>query len=396
MNKPAALRQAVRKPVLILSFTMLVVSLGYSMALPVMPFYIERLGAGGREMGWLTASYAMMQFICAPLWGVLSDRIGRRPVLTAGVLGYAVTLLMFGLASSYWMLFAARSLSGILSSATMPTAMAFIGDSEVEAERSRGMGQLGAAMGLGVVIGPLFGGLLSAEILALPFFVGAGMAFLAFLLVVFVLPEPLQPVRSSRDGGLINREIRRILFTPAGALLLLVFLLSFGMTGYQGIAGLYVVHKFNFSTQQVGSMWMVMGAMLVVAQGMLVSPLTRRFGEPALIAAGCAAAALGLLGLSLAGGYGSTLAVLAFFSLALGVIGPALNAYLSRFVGDRQGTVMGLNSAAGSLGKVAGPLAAGYLYEVNIEYPFGSSAAALLLGVVVFAAGLRSRKGITN
>src|SRR5690554_6089291 len=307
MNKPAALRQAVRKPVLILSFTMLVVSLGYSMALPVMPFYIERLGAGGREMGWLTASYAMMQFICAPLWGVLSDRIGRRPVLTAGVLGYAVTLLMFGLASSYWMLFAARSLSGILSSATMPTAMAFIGDSEVEAERSRGMGQLGAAMGLGVVIGPLFGGLLSAEILALPFFVGAGMAFLAFLLVVFVLPEPLQPVRSSRDGGLINREIRRILFTPAGALLLLVFL--------------------------------------------------RRFGEPALIAAGCAAAALGLLGLSLAGGYGSTLAVLAFFSLALGVIGPALNAYLSRFAGDRQGTVMGLNSAAGSLGKVAGPLA---------------------------------------
>jgi DHA1 family multidrug resistance protein-like MFS transporter len=159
-----------RRPTLILSFTLLVVMLGYGMVVPVMPFYIELLGAGGHELGWLMATYALMQLICAPLWGMLSDRIGRKPVLTIGVLGYAISLLLFGLATDFWILFVARSLSGILSSATMPTAMAFIGDSTHEQERSRAMGQLGAATSIGVVAGPLLGGLLSADSLALPFF----------------------------------------------------------------------------------------------------------------------------------------------------------------------------------------------------------------------------------
>lgn len=116
------------KPSTILSFTLLVVMTGYSMVMPVMPFYIEKMGAGGRELGWPMASYSLMQLICAPAWGMLSDRIGRKPVLTIGVLGYAITLFLFGLANQLWMLFLARSLSGILSSATMPTAMAYIGD----------------------------------------------------------------------------------------------------------------------------------------------------------------------------------------------------------------------------------------------------------------------------
>src|SRR5512132_184357 len=103
-----------RASIPILSFTLLVMMLGYGMVLPIMPFYIEKLGAGGRELGWLMSTYSLMQLICAPLWGVLSDRIGRKPVLSCGVLGYAITLFMFGLATKFWMLFLARTLSGIL------------------------------------------------------------------------------------------------------------------------------------------------------------------------------------------------------------------------------------------------------------------------------------------
>jgi MFS transporter, DHA1 family, multidrug resistance protein len=176
-----------RRPALILNFTLLVVMLGYGMVLPIMPFYIQQQGAGG--LGWLMESYALMQLIFAPLCGMLSDRVGRKPVLTVGVLRYAVSLLMFGLATNFWMLFVARSLSAILSSATMPTAMAFIGDTATEKERSGEMGQLGAAAGIGVVAGPLLGGWLSADSLSPPFFVSAGMAFLAFLLVIVILPE---------------------------------------------------------------------------------------------------------------------------------------------------------------------------------------------------------------
>ena len=364
--------------------------LGYGMVLPVMPFYIEKLGAGGRELGWLMATYSLMQLICAPLWGMLSDRVGRKPVLTLGVLGYAITLLMFGLATRFWMLFVARSLSGILSSATMPTAMAFIGDSAPEKERSGGMGQLGAAMGIGIVVGPLVGGLLSAHSLSLPFFVGAGLALIAFLLVILILPESRCPQPGATKKASLTRDaLRQVLLSPAGLLLLLIFIMSFGLTSFQGITGLYVVDKFGFDTKQVGAIWMVMGVMLIIVQGGLMGPLTRRFGQLPLIIAGLAGGALGFLGMSLAVDYLTTLLAVGLFTLALALIGPALNAYISTFAGERQGTVMGLNSAATSLGRVVGPLWAGYLYETNIEYPYLSGAGALVLALLVYVAGMR-------
>lgn len=381
------------KPVLILSFTLLVVMLGYGMVLPIMPFYIKALGAGGRELGWLMATYALMQLIFAPLWGVLSDRVGRKPVLAVGVLGYAISLLMFGLAATFWMLFAARSLSGILSSATMPTAMAFIGDAAPEKERSGGMGQLGAAMGIGVVAGPLLGGWLSTGSLSLPFFVGAGLAFVSFLLVIAILPESHAPRPSAEQTAPITRDgLRALFFSPAGILLLLIFIMSFGLTGFQGITGLYVVDKFDFTTTQVGAIWMIMGGMLIVVQGALIGPLTKKFGEMALIAAGLVGGALGFLGMSLAADYATTLLAVAVFTLALALTGPALNAAISAYAGERQGMLMGLNSAAGSLGKVAGPLWAGYLYEANIEYPYLSGAATLLLALLVSVAGMRAAR----
>jgi MFS transporter, DHA1 family, multidrug resistance protein len=379
-----------RRPVLILSFTLLVVMLGYGMVLPVMPFYIDRLGAGGRELGWLMATYSLMQLMCAPLWGVLSDRVGRKPVLALGVLGYALSLLLFGLATRFWMLFVARSLSGILSSATMPTAMAFISDSAPEKERSAGMGRLGAAMGIGVVAGPLLGGFLSADSLSLPFFIGAGLAFFAFLLVLLILPESHPPQPAAAQQTPLNRAaLRQIVLSSAGVLLLLFFIMSFGLAGFQGMMGLYVVDKFGFDTRQVGAIWMVMGGMLILVQGGLTGRLTGKFGELPLILAGLAGGVLGFLGMSLAVDYLTTLMAVGLFALALALIGPALNAYISTFAGDHQGALMGLNSAANSLGRIAGPLWAGYLYEVNIEYPYLSGAGALILGLLVGIAGMR-------
>src|SRR5512147_977963 len=183
------MNSASRKNLFILSFTLLVVMLGYGMVMPIMPFYIEHFGAGGMELGWLMSTYSLMQLICAPVWGILSDRYGRKPILSVGVLGYAVTLFMFGLAKTFAMLFIARSLSGILSSATMPTAMAYIGDNAPQKEKSKGMGQLGAMTGVGVILGPLLGGFFSADSLSLPFFIGSALAFIALLLVIFLLPE---------------------------------------------------------------------------------------------------------------------------------------------------------------------------------------------------------------
>ena len=146
-----------QRNILILSFTLVVVMLGYGMVIPIIPFYVENMGAGGTELGMLVASYALMRLVFGPIWGSLSDRIGRKPVLMIGVFGYAIAMFFFGLATQLWMLFAARVLSGILSSATAPTTMAYIGDSTPEEERGGGMGMMGAAVGLVKALMPRMG-----------------------------------------------------------------------------------------------------------------------------------------------------------------------------------------------------------------------------------------------
>jgi DHA1 family multidrug resistance protein-like MFS transporter len=383
------MNSAARKNVRILAFTLLVVMLGYGMVMPVMPFLIERLGAGGKELGWLVSTYSLMQLICAPLWGMLSDRTGRKPIIAIGVLGYAVTMFLFGLASEFWMLFVSRTLAGMLSSAAMPTAMAYISDNAPESERSGGMGQLGAAIGAGVIAGPLLGGLLSSRSLSLPFFVGAGLAGLSFLLVLLLLPES-RPNREAAGKQLLRwQDLRRVFSSPAGLLLLLIFIMSFGLANFQGIIGLYAVDKFGFTTGQVGALWMVIGAVLVLGQGGLTGPLTRRFGELPLIRAGLAGGAVGFMLISLAVNFTSLLLALGFFTLMLALIGPALNSHISRFAGEQQGTVMGLNSAASSLGRVVGPLLAGPLFDLHVEYPLWSGAVTLLLGSILAVSRLR-------
>lgn len=376
------------KPVYILSFTLLVVMLGYGMVLPVLPFLIEKLGAGGSEMGWLMSSYSLMQFIFAPIWGSVSDRIGRKPVLVVGILGYAVSLFMFGLAQSFTVMFIARVLSGVLSCATMPTAMAYIGDQVSEEGRSAGMGKLGAAMGIGVVLGPIIGGLISKDSISLPFFIGSGLAALAALLVMLIVPASRPEQKSTAGEGRRNpllgfSRFSAIAGSAAGILLLLIFIMSFALANFQGIISLYVVDKLHLQVTQVGIIWMLLGGVMVVAQGALTGPLTKRFGEVRLIRMGLMGGVLGLFGMSKAGSFFMVMVALGLFSLSLAVMTPALNARLSRFGTGQQGALMGMNSAISSLGRVVGPLWAGYLYDLNYEWPFISGAVILAIGSLI-------------
>ncbi len=175
----------------------------------------------------------------------------------------------------------------------------------------------------------------------------------------------------------------RILLSPAGILLLLILIMSFGMTNFQGMIGLYAIDKFAFDTKQVGSIWMLMGIILILGQGALVGPLSRRLGELQLIKIGLLGGALGFVAVALAVDYLTVMLALSFFILALSVIGPSLNSYISTFAERQQGTLMGLNSAFTSLGRVIGPLWGGYIYDVNVAYPFLSGAATLALGLLV-------------
>ncbi|MGD2254020.1 MAG: MFS transporter, partial [Anaerolineales bacterium] len=236
-----------RRQLLILSFTLVVVTLGFGLVMPIIPFYMELLGAGGTELGLLVASYAVMRLIFGPIWGSLSDRVGRKPILMIGVLGYGITMIGFGLATQLWMMFVARILAGVLSSATAPTTMAYISDSTSEEDRGGGMGMLGAAGGLGAIFGPAVGGLLAERSLSLPFFIAAGMSFLALILVVVLLPESLpQGDRAPRTTDRPVFDLRgwwKALFSPIGPLLALTFLVTGGLMIFYGILGLYALER---------------------------------------------------------------------------------------------------------------------------------------------------------
>ena len=213
---------------------MVVVMLGFGIIIPILPFYIESMGASGKELGLLMAAYAFMQLIFAPMWGSWSDRIGRKPILLVGVLGSALSLLMMGLASQLWMLFAARILAGVLSSATLPTAMAFVSDSTSDEDRGGGMGLIGAAMGVGMILGPGLGGWLAAIDLSFPFYLAAGLSFLVMIFIYFALPESLPEDRRSKETSKIKGlDVKQLWLALRGPLGYLMFL-SFLITGWFG------------------------------------------------------------------------------------------------------------------------------------------------------------------
>jgi len=375
-----------RKALYILFFTLIVVMLGFGMVMPIFPFLLDRLGGSGDDLGLLIALYAIMQLVCAPVWGSLSDRIGRKPVLMISMVGNGLTLLLFGLSTRMWMLFVARTLSGLLASATMPAAMAYIGDNTAEQDRGGGIGQLGAAAGLGIILGPALGGWLAGDSLAAPFFIAAGLSLVSLLLIALLLPESLPQATRRREGRvrLVNpRELWRALRGPLGILLVMAFLVSFGAINFQAIFGLYAKEKFGYGPEQVGVILTIVAVVGALIQGTLTGPLTRRWGEVAVIKVCLLTNALGFLVLLTANSYPTVLLTTGFYTLSHTLLRPAVQALTSRRAQVEQGVVMGLNSSFMSLGQIAGPLWAGLAFDRNVDYPYLSGAGVMFVGFLI-------------
>jgi DHA1 family multidrug resistance protein-like MFS transporter len=376
-----------RKNLFILAFTLVVVTLGFGVVMPIIPFYMEQLGAGGTELGLLVASYAVMRLIFGPIWGSLSDRVGRKPILMIGVLGYGITMVGFGLATRLWMMFAARILSGVLSSATSPTTMAYIGDSTSEEDRSGGMGILGAAAGLGTIFGPALGGLLADKSLSTPFFVAGGMSLLALILIAVLLPESLKETdrtSSQSDDPILDlRAWWNALFSPIGSLLILVFLVTGGLMIFYGILGLYALERFEYGTSQVGVIFTVLGLVTAIGQGLLVGPLTKHYGDLAVIKVGFLLSAASLLIVMLADQYFTLLVTIGFFSLCNALLIPAITSLTSKRTTLSQGVTMGLSNSFISLGRIFGPLLGGVVFDLNWGLPFVSGSVVMLIGFFV-------------
>jgi MFS transporter, DHA1 family, multidrug resistance protein len=394
--KTRTMKTTNRRNLFILVFALLVVMLGFGMVIPVFPFLIDKLGASGSALGLLVATAALTEFLFGPIWGSISDRVGRKPILMIGMFGYALSMFLFGLANQLWMLILFRALSGVLSSATVSTTMAYIGDSTSEKARGGGMGILGAVGGAGTIIGPGIGGLLAGGSLSTPFFVSAILALLSLLLVATLLPEslPVDMRASSEQKIKLIRfdELWRALTGPIGLLLLIAFLATFGTSNFESIFGLYMLRKLDYGPGQVGGILALVGGIALIGRGLLTGFVTGHWGEPTVIKASLIVGAAGFILLLLANTYVTVLLTTGIFTCSITLLRPSIHSLTSKRTSVGQGASMGLSNSFVSLGRVAGPLYAGAVFDINPNYPYLSG--ALILCMVFIMSLVWVKEGI--
>jgi MFS family permease len=374
-------------------FLIVVVDLvGFGLVIPLLPFYAVRLAASPQEVTALVAIYSLTQLLTAPLWGRLSDRVGRRPVLLVSLAASALAYLWLGSATALWMLFAARAVAGACAG-NIAAAQAYIADVTGPEERARGMGLIGAAFGLGFMIGPAFGGLLAgndpvAADLETPAWVAAGLSAVALLGVAVLLPESLSAncaggaAARGRIGAVLGVVRRPVL----SRLILVNFLVLLAVAGMQSVFAIWAMPQLGWGPRQVGYVFAYIGLVSVILQGGLIGRLAGRFGEERLLLCGLVLIVAGLLALPFAYHLPALTSAVTGLALGMGLTQPSLNSLISRLAGrEEQGEVMGVAQSVGSLSRVLGPFAAGFFFAAfgrNTPYFL----AALLVAVTLLLA----------
>jgi len=399
--------------------TVLLDMIGLGIIYPVLPELLEELTGGSVADaavigGYLVFTYALMQFVFSPILGNLSDRFGRRPVLLISLLGLTFDYLMMSIAPVVWYLFIGRIIAGI-AGAAVATATAYMADITPPHKRTHRFGLIGAAFGLGFIIGPVIGGELGEFGPRVPFYAAAGLAFANFLLGLLVLPESL-PKHNRRKF-----DIRRA--NPFGAvlalrqypvvlwLLMVLFLFTLSAQAFPSVFNYFTIEVFNFSTSQIGRALGAFGVGFAICQALLVGPMVKRLGEMTVTIIGMLAAAGAFIGVAFNADVWFLYGYIMLGALS-GLAAPAINGVLSRNVPDNaQGELQGAVNAANSLATIIGPLAATQIFSYFTRNPaapdyfpgapFIASSALVLMGVLlfVFAAfkfDLRHRPSIAN
>jgi MFS family permease len=378
-------------PLLVIFLTVFIDLIGFGICLPLLPKYAERYGAQGWQIGAAMGVYSLMQLVFAPWWGQLSDRIGRRPVLLVSNFGSIIAYGLFGLSASYigdtgfWILIGSRIFAGICG-ANLSVASAYIADVTTPEKRSKGMGLIGMAFGLGFILGPVIGSQSFKHFgLAGPGAVAAGICAINFLLGCFILPE----TRKKDAAPAIRRprfaQIRHVLgMKEVGFLIGIYFLGTFAFTAFESTLPLLLHTKLHYDEEHVGYVFAFCGIMAAMVQGGGIGRLVKSFGERRLIGASLLVVAVSLVLMPLANSLPTMLAALAVFAIGSGINrAPTMGLISQLSPADEQGTTLGIAQSAGTLARVLGPTVATTLYDLWLPAPYLACATiALLAGLL--------------
>ncbi len=371
--------------------TVLIDLIGFGIVIPLLPFYALHFGASSSQIGFLVSSFSLMQFIFNPVWGRISDRIGRRPVILISVFGSFLSYLIFGLANSLAVLFFSRMLAGLMG-ANIATAQAYIADITPPEERAKGMGIIGAGFGIGFVVGPFIGGLLSKFGYTVPIFFASGLSFLNFLLAFKFLPEPQKHVQSERRLRYLDSVAK--IFSD-GILVFLYFtffVITFGISINYVVFPLFTKDTFNFDASHNGLLFGYIGMMGVFTQGYLIGKITKKINEEKVLIVGTFLMSVGLAGMIFSSHFLQFLIFVTFFTFGSGITTPTVLSLISRRANSEiQGVTLGFGQSLSSLARVLGPSTGGFLYgNLGHKMPFVFGALSLGLSFL-FAIGIYIR-----
>jgi multidrug resistance protein len=368
---------------LLLFLTLFFVMLGFGIIIPNLAYYAKDTGATTAEIAILMSIYSGMQLLFAPIWGRLSDKHGRKPAILLGLIGNAVALIGFGLAKDYVWLLIARGAAGIASAAVLPSVMAYVADITTPEERGKGMGLMGAAMGLGFILGPAIGGVMGRH--DTPFFVAGGLSVLNFLFALILLPESLQKgitdeTAEDRHEWVSPREIFRqtTLKSPLTPLFLVAFFSTFSFAGLEMTFPLFIEDRWNYGEREMGWMFMFIGAIAVPLQGGLLGRLINSLGERRIILIGLLLSAIGMALLLNAYSFVTLTVYLTIAGVGNQLIRPTNASWISKQTRIGQGAAIGIMDAFLSLGRILGPLLGGWLYAKE-AYPYAVLSGILLI-----------------
>lgn len=374
-------------PLLLLMVNMFIAMLGIGLIIPILPDFLKEFGAGGQTAGYLIAATGLTQFIFSPIVGELSDKYGRKIMIVTGLALFTLSQVLFAIAGDIWLLYVSRLLGGIGSAAMIPPMMAFVADITTEEDRGKGMGMLGAAMSLGFVVGPGIGGFLAEVSLRMPLYVSGGVAGVALILSLLILPETLSKEKQeAARSQVVKREniFKQFILSakaPYFVPLILVFALTLGLINFEAIFPLYAKESYHFTTKEI-SVVITVGALAgTIIQALVIDKVLRRFGETKLITVSFLSAAICMVLLLMSGNFWYVLGISLLFFVFTSVMRPAINTLLSKMAGEEQGYVAGMNNAYMSVGNIVGPAIAGNLFDIHINIPYLFGAVVLVLGV---------------
>ena len=364
---------------------------GFGIIIPILPLYAEDFGATPAVATAVVAAFSAAQMLAAPLWGRLSDRIGRKPVLIASLIGSAAGSLVTGLAGALWVLFLGRALDGA-SGSSYAVGQAAVVDLAEPADRPRLLGLLAAAFGLGFVAGPLIGSVAALGSRELPFYVAAGLAGVNALVALVRLPsgqrvaEPSDrrhsgPLASLGSAGLAMRRLA-----------LLAFIGMAGFAGFESTFAMLIDRRFpQLDDPSIYGLFASVGLVMVFVHTRIVGPATDRLGTRGALRASLFFVAVGMFVLALGGAWVGLAVALLWLVLGQGLFGPTLSAATVETVGaDARGAALGVQQSAGAMGRIIGPLVAGVLFgrvATGAPYLVGALLAASAILLVERGAG---------